>query len=130
MMQNAIKLTNHIKSGKLSGQVLKVRTGRLRNSIHNVNTENENGFKSIVKTDVKYAAVHEYGFSGSVSVKAHMRTIKQAFGKSIAPTTILIGGHSRSVNMPERSFMRSALNDIKDNLFRDINEAVKRIDKK
>ncbi len=127
---NAVKLTNNIKSGKLTGQVLKVRTGRLRNSIHKIDYESNDNFKSVVRTNVKYAAVHEYGFSGAVSVKSHMRTIKQAFGKSISPKTITVNAYTRNANYPQRSFMRTALAEIRNDVLNDVNKAIGRAIKK
>jgi phage gpG-like protein len=117
MNQLTIKLTNKIKKDKLSGNVLKVQTGRLRNSIHN-NVINL-GSKIIgeVSTNVKYAAIHEYGFSGTETVKAHLRKLKN--GKQIN-----IKSFSRNMNMPERSFMRSSLNEMKDEFITKIKEAV------
>jgi hypothetical protein len=67
------------------------------------------------RAPVKYGRAHEYGFQGTVSVKEHLRTIKQAFGKTLAsPKTISVRGHSANVNLPERSFLRSALRELAD----------------
>ncbi len=47
---------------------------------------------------------HEYGFNGDVTVKAHLRMIKMAFGKSISPKQVSIKTHTRKVDLPEKSF--------------------------
>lgn len=120
-----IKLTNYIKSDKLTGQVLKVRTGRLRNSIHSKVEVNNNLITGKVQTNVKYAKVHEYGFSGNVTIRAHLRNIKQAFGKQIAPKTIQIGSYTRKAIFPQRSFLRSALSDMKAEIKQEIRQALK-----
>jgi len=122
-----IKLTNKVKNDKLSGQVLNVRTGRLRNSIHSKVEHTPNAIKGIVQTNVKYAAVHEYGFKGSVTVKAHLRTIKQAFGKPIAPTSVQIGSFTRTANFPQRSFLRSSLQDMRQEALTEITNAIRRV---
>ena len=121
-----LELTNNIKSGKLTGQVLKVRTGRLRNSIHNKVNVSTNAVVGTVSTNVKYAAIHEYGFNGSENVKGHLRKIKQAFGKSISPKTIVINSFQRNMVMPERSFMRTALNEMQARIRNEIDSAVNR----
>lgn len=120
-----LQLQRNVKADKLSGQVLKVKTGRLRRSINSslqgVNTERVQG---TVGTNVSYARAHEYGFTGAVSVKAHMRTIKQAFGKSITPVSVQVGGHSRNVTLPERSFLRTALQDMEPRIQSELRNAV------
>ena len=108
----ALKLQREVVQNKLSGQVLSVRTGTLRRSIDQVVTSEGNSVVGIVSTNVKYGRVHEYGFKGTVSVRESLRQIKEAFGKSITPKTVTVRAHSRKVNLPERSFLRSALRDL------------------
>ena len=112
MGQVILKLERLVKQGKLTGQVLHVRTGRLRRSIHSRITEDRTSVTGIVGTNVEYAAVHEYGYTGPQTVKEHLRTIKQAFGKTITPTTVTVAAHTRTVKLPERSFLRSALDEM------------------
>jgi hypothetical protein len=123
----SIQLQSNIKSQKLSGQVLKTKTGTLRRSINQATRQDESSISGIVgigEDAKKYGVMHEFGFSGTENIKAHLRTIKQAFGKSIAPKTINIRGHSRVVNYPEHSFMRSALTDMNDEIIQKINKAI------
>lgn len=108
----ALKLQRNVVRDKLSGQVLKVRTGRLRRSITNTVIDEGSSVSGIVSTPVVYAPIHEYGFHGTQSVRESLRTIKQAFGRSIAPKQITVRAHDRRVNLPERSFLRSALRDL------------------
>lgn len=117
MNQLTIKLSNKIKKDKLSGQVLKVQTGRLRNSIHNHVIKIGKSIVGEVYTDVKYAAIHEFGFSGTENVKAHLRKLKN--GKSIN-----IRSFSRNMNMPKRSFMISSLEEMKDKIISDLKNSV------
>jgi phage gpG-like protein len=109
--EQTIRLQRDIVTKKLQGQVLKVRTGTLQRSIDQVTTEAGDIVTGMSWTNVKYAARHEYGFTGTESVKAHMRKIKQVFGRPIAPKEIQVKGFSRSIKYPARSFMRSALRD-------------------
>jgi phage gpG-like protein len=107
-----LKLTNMVKRDKLSGQVLMPRTDVLRRSIGYALSDEGSKVAGIVSTNVKYARAHEYGFKGTVSVRESMRTIKQAFGRPIAPVTVTVRAHSMKMNLPERSFLRSALADL------------------
>lgn len=117
-----LKLMRESVQNKLSGQVLKRRTGTLARSVTQsprvyqteqavvgtVGVENIVGPKG--RAPVQYGKTHEFGFKGEVSVKAHLRQIKQAWGKSLkAPIEVTVHAHTRSVDLPERSFLRSAL---------------------
>ncbi len=122
----AFLLEMKIKSEKLSGQVLHVRTGALRRSIHSV-VEDEGTLitgKAASSGDVKYAARHEFGFDGEEVVQAHMRTIKQAFGHAISPKEVLVKQFRRHAHTDERSFMRSSLGEMKDKILASMEAAV------
>jgi phage gpG-like protein len=102
-----MRVQRHAKESKLSGQVLNVRTGRLRRSINLRVTEDPAMIQATVGTNVAYAKVHEFGFSGAVTVREHLRRSKATFRAS------LVRAHSRRFSMPQRSFLRSALSDLK-----------------
>jgi HK97 gp10 family phage protein len=108
----AIELQSKVKQDKLSGQVLKRRTGTLSRSINREITETANAVTGQVGTNVEYAAYHEYGFHGTQQIKEHLRTIKQAFGRPIEPRSVTVAAHSRKVDYPAHSFLRSALHDM------------------
>lgn len=120
----SIQLSTHVKRDKLSGQVLKNRTGRLRRSI-NYRVEGE-GSKlfGIVGTNVVYARAHEYG--GPVTIRAHLRTITQAFGRKLkSPVTFEVRAHT--VTYPERSFLRSALADMSTEIKQKLAQAMRKV---
>jgi len=56
-----------------------------------------------------YAAVHEFGFSGSVNVPAHTRKITQAFGRDITPRSVNVRSHIRLANIPARPYLSPAI---------------------
>jgi phage gpG-like protein len=96
-------LVRVVKAEKLTGQVLNVRTGRLRRSITGrVEDENDSPV-GLVGTNVSYGRTHELGFKGTVPVKAHSRTIK---GKAIP-----VRAHSRKLDLAARPFLQPALNE-------------------
>lgn len=137
------KLQAKIVTDKLSGQVLKVQTGTLRRSITNEVTVCATGVTGMVGTNMKYAAYHEYGFSGTVNVREHLRRAKvktvyftqgpRAGEVNLAATkrklkaqepTIKVRAHTRKVEYPEHSFLRSAMREMQDEIMRDIRQAV------
>lgn len=112
--KKAIALQRHVIQDKLTGQVLRVRTGTLRRSITFRVEKGSSAVYGIVGTNISYGRTHEYGFSGSQAVKAHLRMMRQAWGKPVSdPHQIQIRQFARKVNLPERSFLRSALNDMR-----------------
>ena len=96
----AIALVGYIQADKLSGQVLNVRSGVLRNSVHHAMDASGDRVVATVGTDVVYAAIHEYG--GTIVPKTAQALRFVIDGKTI---------HAKSVTMPERSYLRSALSD-------------------
>lgn len=122
-----IKLQAHVVADKLQGQVLNVRTGRLQRSIGQALVSTDMTVTGIVSTAVKYAKPLEYGFSGTVNVREHLRTITQAFGKELkSPVTATVRAHTMQMNlMPPHSFLRSALKDMRPEILQGIDDAVK-----
>ena len=123
IMRLALKMTGKVM-GKLSGDVLRVRTGRLRRSIHPEWDFRQGYSGATVGTNVEYAAIHEYGFSGSVQVKSFQREMTKAFGKPISPTQVTVRAHTRNINMPERSFLRSTLREMNSEIVEGLQKAI------
>lgn len=124
MQSLVLKVEAETKS-KLSGRVLNVRSGALRRSIQSRVTS----LRALVRGsifsagDVKYGAIHEFGGT----TPPHIIEAKEA--KSLA---FLMGGKMmfrKRVNhpgskMPERSFLRSSLKDLTDDIIDGLEEAV------
>lgn len=92
---------------------LGVRSGRLRKSLR-ATPAVVNGSEVTVQigSAVRYAAAHEFGFSGPVPVKAHQRTVKKAFGKKLkSPVTGPVKAHKRKVIVPERAPIRTGIEE-------------------
>lgn len=126
------KLAEYVRTSKLSGQVLKNRTGTLRRSIHAMATREEGVISGQVGTNVEYAHVHEHGFHGPVQVREHERHNKSSLKAKRAGNTARRAGnaqrfvqarlneasaistvhaHTRQMNMPERAFLRPSLTE-------------------
>lgn len=120
----ALQLEAKVKQ-KLTNDVLQVRTGNLRRSIANSVSQSANSVigKVFSSGDVKYAAIQEFGGQ----TKAHV--IEAVNGKSLA---FMIGGKQvfvKRVNhpgskIPERSFLRSSLSDMRDDITTGLHETV------
>jgi HK97 gp10 family phage protein len=122
----APKLAGNVKR-KLSDDVLHVRTGRLRRSINYEVREDAHGVFGTVGTNVEYAKFQEFGFKGAESVRAHLRQITQAFGRSILPKQVPIKAHTRNVNHPAHPFLRPALDEMQPEIMAELKGAVDRV---
>lgn len=139
-----IKLQGAVIKDKLSGQVLNVRSNNLRSSIHQSVTTSGGTITGIVGTNVEYAAYHEYGLNDTINVKEHLRRTKaekiayvkgknkgklnplamrKAQKKKAA--TITVKAHTRKVNYPEHSYLRSAMADMQGEIRVEISEGMK-----
>ena len=97
--------------GNLSGGVLNPRSGALRTSLA-AGLDQASGISASLSASTPYAAFQEYGFSGSESVRAHLRRVTWAFGRPIRPVMAQVGPYSRTVDYPAHSYLRSALADL------------------
>lgn len=122
---------------KLSGEVLHVRTGRLRRSIHQEVSSSDTEVTGIVGTDVEYAAAHEYGFSGTETVRAHIRNLTKTrtlslTGKllkhpvKISTGSTMVRAFTRHANTPKSSFLLSALREMRPEILEGLRAAVRR----
>lgn len=107
----AIDLQRQVQD-KLAGEVLSSRSGSLKSSIGFQIDQHATAVTGTVFSDSAYARAHEYGFAGAVNVKASLRRITEAFGRPISGKTIEVRAYTRNMDLPERSFLRSALEDM------------------
>lgn len=117
-------LQHHIVADKLQGQVLQHRSGALSRSIaQEVQVDGAVATGRVFSSgDVKYAAIHEFG--GQTAPHDILPTKAQALA-------FMIGGeqvfakivHHPGSKIPERSFMRSGLYDMADEIVQGIRQA-------
>jgi phage gpG-like protein len=110
--QLGIELQRKVQEDELSGQILAARCGSLRSSIGMEVDEDSERVSATVFSDSRYAYAHEYGFAGTVDVRASLRRMTEAFGRPISEKTINVRAYRRRMDLPERSFLRSALEDM------------------
>ncbi len=120
-----VDLQRNVQQNKLSGQLLRVRSGSLKSSIDLQVEQSAATFTATVFTDLDYAHAQEYGFDGTVNVRASLRRIREAFGREIAEKTISVRAHSRRMDLPEHSFLRSALEDMTPDIGTEVEEALR-----
>ena len=123
----SFQLQSKVQQDKLSGQVLKTKTGTLRRSISHRTHDSGNATYGVVGTNSNYGMMHEFGFKGTENIKSHLRTIKMAWGKSIKPRQVTVKAHTRKVDYPERSFLRSALKEMETQIVTEIDTTVQRL---
>ncbi|BCA57686.1 hypothetical protein [Sphingomonas sp. HMP6] len=119
----ALKLSVMVKRDKLSGQVLGVKTGRLRRSVHDAVADVGDNIEGVVSTNVGYGIGWELGWPGGGSPKQSLNTAKAKFSPSS-------GGDSFKNGTPKkRSFLRTALKDLEGSgaIRAELNEAAARI---
>lgn len=120
-----IDLQNNVQQNKLSGQVLQVRSGSLRQSITVQVNQSNTAINATVYSNLGYAAAQEYGFTGTIDVRASIRQIKEAFGHPITAKTVGVGAYSRRMDLPQRSFLRTALEDMTPDIGTGVQDALR-----
>lgn len=108
-----IKLARTIRDEKLTGQVLKNRTGTLRRSIQEAPVEEAPG--SITGAVFQDNQTAPYGKAQEYGATIHLPEIVPVRRMALANVESGWGPYRRArahdVTLPERSFMRSALNE-------------------
>lgn len=120
-----LELERKVKSEKLSGQVLNVKTGSLRSSVYSRVTRDRDGAegKVAVPPDVPYGAIHEFG--GVIEIPEITPVKAKALhwiGKDGEMFAKRVRAHT--ITMPERSYLRSSLSEMKDDIINGVKEAV------
>jgi HK97 gp10 family phage protein len=121
--KQALDLQAHVVRDKLQGQVLNHITGRLQSSImHEVN---DNG-KSIIgrvysNNSVNYAAIHEFGGTVPDRYPVNGKALHWMSGGQD-----VFAKFARGFTMPERSFLRSSLEDYKSRIIDGMTAAVQK----
>lgn len=117
MQRIVIGLESHVVTEKLSGQVLHRRSGVLSGAVHGTVEAGPGGTivgKVMVGKQAWYGKIHEYG--GVFTVPAHTRKITHFFGHQFPKgqtARALAQVRTYVMNVPERSFMRSGLEDFR-----------------
>jgi phage gpG-like protein len=110
------KMVSYIREEKLSGQVLKSITGELKDSIKYTVEKTGTGIEGTVGSDLVYAKVQEYGGLGAYDI----------YPANAQDLVFMMGGQEIFAKvihhpaLPERSFLRSSLKDLHDEIINDL----------
>jgi len=112
----ALKLKQRV-IGKLQGPVLRHRSGALSRSIFDQVTDNPTSVLAKIASsgDVKYAAIHEFGGRTPAHIIVPDKAKALAFMMGGKMMFAKVVNHPGS-NMPERSFLRSSLGEMEDEI--------------
>lgn len=123
VQEMGFRLLAHVKQDKLSDQVLHVRTGRLRRSINMQMSDTAAGIFASVGTNVVYARIHEFG--GTTSPHDIVARNAQALHFIMDGRDVFVKKvHHPGSKMPERSFLRSSLADMRGEILERIQAAL------
>ncbi|AJX27465.1 phage virion morphogenesis protein [Burkholderia pseudomallei] len=144
----AVRLQTHVVNDKLRGQVLNYRSGMLSRRVAQAVVESGDGtsITGIVSDYAEYAAIHEYGGIirrmskpgvARLRIDARGNLLRQGDKGSLANLAVFAkerhkrvrevsykGGKPYIIKMPERSFLRSALADMREEILEEIEQAV------
>lgn len=131
MLRITIDLQGHVVKNKLSGQLLKRRTGTLARSIqHNV-VSTRDGVTGVVGSRIKESAPLKYaypledGFDGDVTVKEHLRMMTTAFGREVKePRKITVRAHTAKRHIKAYKYLASSLAEKRDGYVEQLRRAV------
>jgi hypothetical protein len=117
-----IELQRKIQEGELANQTLAPRSGSLSSSLQI--DQSDDRIAATVSSGSDYTHAHEYGF-GAAGVGASLRHVKKAFRRPIPRKAISLQSYHSRIEVPEPSFLHSALEDM-DPAIRDEVEAALR----
>lgn len=122
-----LKLEAHVKNDKLSGQVLNTVSGRLKRSIQSKIVDSGETITGQVfsSKDVPYNAIQEFGGKTSAHLILPNKAKALAFMYEGKMTFARVVHHPGSV-IPERSYLRSALADMKPEIIAELTDEVKK----
>jgi hypothetical protein len=107
-----IELQRKIQEDELANQTLAARSGLLKSSNSLQIDQSDDRIAATVSSGGEYGHAHESGFTGAVHVEANLRRIKKAFGRPALRRATKMQSYRRRIDVPERSFLRSALEDM------------------
>jgi hypothetical protein len=117
MQRITIDLQNYVRDSKLSGQVLKNRTGTLRRSINQRVEESGSTITGIVGANLgaaRYAAAQEYGATIHLPEIVPVRARALRFVSRSGDVVFARRVAAHDVTLPERSYLRSSLSEKRD----------------
>jgi hypothetical protein len=107
-----IDLQRKVQDAELGGRVRGVRAGFLKSSIDLRSDQSADAVTATVLSAGRDVRAHEFGFAGTADIRASLRNARQAFARPISEKSVNMRASSRRMGLPERSFLRTALEDM------------------
>lgn len=122
-VKSMYELREYVVTQKLSGQVLNQRTGNLINATQPSVAQAPGTISGKVSVDTTasiYGRAHEYGahIPDRYPIRAHALHWLNAQGGDV------FAMHARAFDLPERSFMRSSLTEMREQIIRELGTAL------
>lgn len=118
MLRVSIDLQGYVAKNKLSGQLLKRRTGTLAASIQHKVVSTSVSITGVVGSRInegaplKYARIHEDGANQVVTVREHLRMMTMAFGQAVkSPRKITVRAHSAKQHVKAKRYLAGSLEE-------------------
>jgi hypothetical protein len=120
-----IELQRKIQEIELTGQPLVTRSSSLKSSNSLQVDQSDDKIAATVSSGSQYTHAREYGFAGAVDVGTNLRRITKAFGRPIPRKAISIQSYRRRIDVPDRSFLSSALEDMEPAIHDEVEAALR-----
>jgi hypothetical protein len=119
-----MELQRNIQENELTGQTLAPRSGSLTSSNSPQIYQSDDRIAATVSSGSEYTHAREYGL-GAADVGANLRRMTKGFRRRIPRKASSLPSYRRRIDVPEPSFLHSALEDM-DPAIRDEVEAALR----
>jgi hypothetical protein len=119
-----IDLQRKIQEGAPGGQLLAARFRSLNSSIDLQIDQSADGVTATLLRDSGYARTAGYGSTGRVGVKNSLRQIKDTFRRPLSGKAVSLQSHSPVMNVPEHSFLLSALEEMEPAIRQEVEAAL------
>ena len=119
-----IDLQRKIQEGAPGGQLLAARFRSLNSSIDLQIDQSADGVTATLLRDSGYARTAGYGSTGRVGVKNSLRQIKDTFRRPLSGKAVSLQSHSPAMNVPEHSFLLSALEEMEPAIRQEVEAAL------
>jgi hypothetical protein len=111
------ELQAYVITGKLSGQVLHRRSGKLIRGIKRRVYTGKRGVFGVLTTTAPYGLAHEFGVKKTERVREHLRAVKNG-------ASVRIRAHARKIDYPKHPYMRPAFKELQSSIRERIEDAI------
>jgi hypothetical protein len=107
-----LDLQGRVQQDLASGQRLASRGGLSRFTVDLNLERSSDRIAATIFSGGEYAQPREYGLTSTIGVRASLWREKRSFRRTISEKVIILRAYNRKAALPERSFLRSALEEM------------------